>query len=449
MDLATTKAALDLFGAGERFVVVSTLETHGSSPRHSGAAMLVQVNGSTVGTVGGGALEARAIRTAVEVLATRASRVLDFELTSADAAGLGMICGGRGVLLVEHIDPDDHSRRDQYGALQELLAVGGTGWLVTAVADVSGSSGGGITVKQCLVGSGGRITGDQVLPEEVLRGLASAGGALDGHTAAGRSGVYVQPVGAAGTAYVFGAGHCGRSLVPLLGMVGFRTVVVDDRPDFASADRFPEADSLVVPESYSNALGALSIDEQSYLVIMTRGHLFDRALDPGAADQAGYIGMIGSKKKIAETFQALREPGFGEEDLARVHAPIGVEIGAETPRRSRSASRRRSSRSGAESKGRARTAGAAALRLHGSSKGDPPDYAEGGATTFARSATAASGRRLIHQRPAREPTIWATAKVAQVAGIKTYDRWASYRARNTSTTGTWMARNQRSDSLRV
>ena len=114
------------------------------------------------------------------------------------------------------------------------------------------------------------------------------GGALDGHTAGDRPGIYVQPVGVPGTAYVFGAGHCGKSLVPLLSMVGFRTVIVDDRADFANAERFPDADPVAVPDSFEDALEGLSIDKQSYLVIMTRGHVFDR-VGPraGSADPGG------------------------------------------------------------------------------------------------------------------------------------------------------------------
>ena len=214
-------------------------------------------------------------------------------------------------------------------ALLDLLKTGGTGWLVTAASAVAGDE---VTVDRCLVDSAGAVTGDPVCSMDALQGLARMGGALDGHTAGDRPGIYVQPVGASGTAYVFGAGHCGKSLVPLLSMVGFRTVIVDDRTDFANPERFPDADSVLVPDSFEDALQGLPIDKQSYLVIMTRGHVFDRAvLAQALRTEAGYIGMIGSKKKIAQTYEALREKGFTDEDLGRVRAPIGISIGAETP----------------------------------------------------------------------------------------------------------------------
>ncbi len=139
MDLGTTRAALALLEAGERFALVSTLETSGSSPRHSGAAMVVKADGSIAGTVGGGALEARAIRVALEALDARASRLMDFELTNADSAGLGMICGGRGRLLVEYLDPAAGAKPDMLIALRDLLATAGRGWLVTGVASPASS----------------------------------------------------------------------------------------------------------------------------------------------------------------------------------------------------------------------------------------------------------------------------------------------------------------------
>jgi xanthine dehydrogenase accessory factor len=134
------------------------------------------------------------------------------------------------------------------------------------------------------------------------------------------------------TVYIFGAGHCGQKLALVAEMVGFPTVIVDDRADFVSRERFPTADRLLVPDSFEHALDALSVDEDSYLVIMTRGHSHDRTVLAQALHTgAGYIGMIGSRKKVAEIFRALREEGFSSEALARVHAPIGLEIGSETP----------------------------------------------------------------------------------------------------------------------
>jgi xanthine dehydrogenase accessory factor len=122
-----------------------------------------------------------------------------------------------------------------------------------------------------------------------------------------------------------------QRIAPLCETVGFRTVVLDDRPEYASCERFPQPTELVVLKVF-DPLPELPVDEDSYLVIVTRGHLHDRTvLEQALRTKAGYIGMIGSKRKRDAVYQALLEQGYRREDLARVCSPIGVEILAETP----------------------------------------------------------------------------------------------------------------------
>jgi xanthine dehydrogenase accessory factor len=117
--------------------------------------------------------------------------------------------------------------------------------------------------------------GDLICAPEDLRELAKRGGTYDRIVAGAPTRIYVEPVGAQGTAYVFGAGHCGQRLAPVLSGLGFFTVVIDDRPDFANCDRFPTADRIVVPESFEGFVETLPIDGDSYIVIVTRGHSHD------------------------------------------------------------------------------------------------------------------------------------------------------------------------------
>jgi xanthine dehydrogenase accessory factor len=251
------EAALASLRDGEDFAWVSMVESHGSTPRHAGAQMLVRADGSIQGTIGGGVMEAEAIRTALKVLSTRQSSLMEFDLSDSDAADLGMICGGRGALQVEYVAAASPGAGDFF---RELL---------------------------------GR-------PKETL--------------------------------FIFGAGHCGQKLAQVAELVDFATVVVDDRADYAHRERFPDAERIVVPDSFDHALDGLPIDEDSYIVIMTRGHVHDKTvLAQALSTSAGYVGMIGSRKKVAETFRALREEGFSPESISRVHAPIGLDIGSETP----------------------------------------------------------------------------------------------------------------------
>ena len=134
------------------------------------------------------------------------------------------------------------------------------------------------------------------------------------------------------TAFIFGAGHVGLALEPILRYVGFATKVIDDRPDFANRERFPEADEVVVIDSFKDAYQGMETDENSYIVIVTRGHAGDYdVLKQTLTRTTAYIGMIGSRHKVAELYRMLKEDGFGQEDLDRVYSPIGTSIFAETP----------------------------------------------------------------------------------------------------------------------
>jgi len=134
------------------------------------------------------------------------------------------------------------------------------------------------------------------------------------------------------TAFLFGAGHVSQQLAKLTQMVEFRTVVLDDRAEFANQDRFPGADKVHVLDRFENAFSGLSPDSNSFIVILTRGHSHDRTvLAQALRTQAGYIGMIGSHRKRDTIYQSLRDEGFTKADLDRVHCPIGLDIGGETP----------------------------------------------------------------------------------------------------------------------
>jgi xanthine dehydrogenase accessory factor len=115
-------------------------------------------------------------------------------------------------------------------------------------------------------------------------------------------------------------------------LAGFRVVVIDDRAEFANSDRFPDASEIIVPNDFTNALEGLDIDADSYLVIMTRGHRYDRViLEQALRTKAGYVGMMGSLRKRAITYAEMEKRGFTKERLAQVHCPIGLPIKAETP----------------------------------------------------------------------------------------------------------------------
>jgi xanthine dehydrogenase accessory factor len=143
--------------------------------------------------------------------------------------------------------------------------------------------------------------------------------------------VFVEPVLPVPHAFIFGAGHISRSLSKVASLAGFATVIVDDREAFANRERFPEAEAVHAAE-YEAVIPTLGINETSYAIIVTRGHRDDmRVLKLAIATPARYIAMIGSKRKVLNVVRELEKDGIPREAFARVHAPMGLDIGAISP----------------------------------------------------------------------------------------------------------------------
>ena len=143
--------------------------------------------------------------------------------------------------------------------------------------------------------------------------------------------IYIEPILPTTTVFIFGGGHISLFVSNISAMTGFHVAVIDDRAQFASKERFPEAEQ-VIAEKFFLAFPQLKVNRSSYLVIVTRGHAGDQeVLEWALTTEAKYIGMIGSKKKIKTVYKNLEAQGTAREKLQRVHAPIGMEIGALTP----------------------------------------------------------------------------------------------------------------------
>jgi xanthine dehydrogenase accessory factor len=143
--------------------------------------------------------------------------------------------------------------------------------------------------------------------------------------------ILLEPVFSEPTVYLFGAGHISEQVAPLAKMVDFKVVVIDDREIFANRKRFPDADEVMVSE-FDKCFDRFNMGDSSYIVIVTRGHLYDGiVLEQAVESEARYIGMIGSKKKIRTLYESLMKKGISKEILSRVRAPIGIDINSETP----------------------------------------------------------------------------------------------------------------------
>src|SRR5579884_3865927 len=229
-----------LRGLGQKCALATIVQVNGSIPSYESAKMLVREDGSIVGTVGGGCVEAEVWNAAREVLQTERPKHLSFNLGQDAAYDNGLICGGQLSIFIE-----------------------------------------------------------PVIPHPKL--------------------------------FVFGAGHISKALSKVAAIAGFAPVVIDNREQFASVERFPEADGVIAAE-YEEVFSKLDIRDTSYLVIVTRGHRDDmRVLRWAATTPARYIAMIGSRRKVIGVVRELEKEGIRRDAFERVFAPMGFDIGAITP----------------------------------------------------------------------------------------------------------------------
>ncbi len=225
---------------GRKAALATIINVRGSIPSFETAKMLIREDGSIVGTVGGGCVEAEVWDAAREVMRTEKSQTLNFNLNNNPKYDAGLVCGG--------------------------------------------------TLE-----------------------------------------VFVEPLLPVSTLYIFGAGHVSWSLYKVARIAGFEVVVIDDRETYANRERFPEARDIYADE-YEQVMAQLSPNESSYMVIVTRGHRDDmRVLRWAVETPARYIGMIGSQRKVITTYRELEQEGTSPEKLARVYAPVGIDIGSITP----------------------------------------------------------------------------------------------------------------------
>jgi xanthine dehydrogenase accessory factor len=316
---------------GGRAVLATVLSLQGSGPREPGAMMLVTEDHRMMGTIGGGPLEAAALELAKTVFLTGRSRMLVFSMTDKQASENGMICGGRVEILLELFDGSDSSVIRIWNRAAEARDAGRSSWLVRSIrnGEAEGTAETGIGFLDADGFEAGTI--DVRFP--AIEKIKEQG---CGHEPVilnvGGTRWFVQPVIPSTTVFIFGAGYVAKELAPLCGLVGFRTVIIDDRREFANKERFPEAAEIHVPVSFTDVFDRLDIHAGSFIVIITRGHLYDRnILARALKTDAGYVGMIASRQKRDVIYQSLLDGGLVAEDLKRVHSPIGVDIGARTP----------------------------------------------------------------------------------------------------------------------
>ena len=272
------------------------------------------------GTIGGGAVEYRSEQMAAEVLKNKCSFVENFRLEAGDVAKLGMICGGAVDVYFRYIPAGDAETLALTRRIEELFAKGEQCWFICELA--AGSEG-----KMAVCGAKSGFFGQSVPAE-----LSSMLGSKPAQIELGGSTYYTEELLRPGRVYIFGGGHVAQELVPALARVGFRCVVIEDRPDFAKPELFAGVEETRLIEMTELPEIAKEIGEHDYVCVMTRGHKDDFEVQRWVlGSPAGYIGVIGSPNKKKAVFDRLRAFGYTDADFDRVTAPIGLDIGGETP----------------------------------------------------------------------------------------------------------------------
>jgi xanthine dehydrogenase accessory factor len=306
---------------GRAFALATVVQTWGSAPRVAGSKMAITADGRIAGSVSGGCVEAAVIEAAQKTLRDSVPQLLHFGVADETAWAVGLACGGTIDVFVEMAGPGllDEALSLVQGerAVRATVIAGpllGRHWLIQADGEARGS------------------LGDSV-EAEAVRAAAQAALAegKSARTTVGESQVVLDVVRPAPTLVAVGGVHIAIALTRIAQALGYRTIVVDPRPAFANEARFPHADR-VVSDWPDEALGRIGLTAETAVAVLTHDpKLDDPALRAALPSPAFYVGALGSKATQAKRRQRLLEAGLSEEQLGRLHAPIGLDLGGRSP----------------------------------------------------------------------------------------------------------------------
>ncbi|MGA4670743.1 XdhC family protein [Propionibacteriaceae bacterium Y1923] len=329
-----------LLDGEEPFALAIIARTWRSSPRPAGTFMAVTGAGAAIGSLSGGCIEGAVYETATQVIAEGRAVATHYGVTGQDALRVGLTCGGEIDVTISRVDPRDRAQAEPLRVVERTLAEHGAAVFIQRVETRPGESGGeglgrfvGYTGGDALVGSLGSSELDARALEVAGRSLGTTGQWVD--DSAPEAELLVCAWAPPPRLVVFGAIDFARAVVRLGKFLGYRLTVVDARPVFATRERFPETDELVVkwPHRWLAAeVEAGRITPTTVILVLTHDPKFDvPALQVALRAGAAFVGALGSRKATRDRAAALREAGMTEDELARLHAPVGLDISAETP----------------------------------------------------------------------------------------------------------------------
>lgn len=327
-----------LLANDEPFVLATVVNTKGSTPQKPGAKLLVRADGTMFGTLGGGCVEADVLTEARLILEEQRDeeggtpKLRRFVLNEDIAAQDGLVCGGTMEILIDPV-AGYPGLGPIFGEILGAFEGEGDRGLAT-LADPGSSQ--GTSRSKLFIRSDGSTVGTLGAAELDEAAIDSAFGLMprgrDAWITTGeKAKIYIETFTRPATVVIVGGGHVGYAVYKLATYLGFATIIVDDRERFANSDRFPESERIVVG-NFAKTLEALDMKPNSYVLVATRGHKYDdEALLAAACSQAGYVGLLGSKRKAAMIFRHLFEHGVDEKRIAEIRAPVGLDIGGRSP----------------------------------------------------------------------------------------------------------------------
>jgi len=339
---------------GETVAMATVVKRKGSVPREVGAKMLVLRGGKISGTVGGGCGEAEVWRSALNVIDTRRPNMVSVDLTEEIAMESEGVCGGIFDVFVQpwfnagEAGPEQPSMQDYAHAICEALQ--GEQACVLATIIAAGGAWRSTTGQHILIHENGSTLGSLALPdapskltEQIVQAAQNAILAGNPHVETigeGRSiktgtgtwaEIFIEPFIPPPVLLIAGAGHIAAPLAALGSLMNFSVSVTDDRASFANRERFPTAKQILVGDIEA-ILRGYPITPRTHIVLVTRAHAHDvHGLRAVIDSPAAYIGMIGSQRRVWAVFKLLHDEGVSAEKLARVRAPIGLDLGGSTP----------------------------------------------------------------------------------------------------------------------
>ena len=304
--------------------VATVVETWGSSPRRPGAKMAITAKGEFVGSVSGGCVENAVIEAAIESLQTRKPRLLHFGVADETAWEVGLACGGSIDVFVQPLDAA------HFEALRSTLQHEQQAVVVTAIRGPEQILG-----TATLIPGDGTTAGTALGPWRDHLSTLAASALAQGWPRRAQLDtaveVFLEPIVPAPSLIAVGGAHIAIVLVSLAKKLGYRTIVIDPRRAWGNADRFPEVDQLIQAWP-QEAFGQVEITRSTAIAMLTHDpKLDDPALQIALPSPAFYVGALGSKSTQARRRKRLLEGGMTEAQLAPLHAPIGLDIGAESP----------------------------------------------------------------------------------------------------------------------